>query len=66
LIKGDKAIVIDYKFGESEHPSHQWQVQKYMQHLNQMNYKEVDGFLWYVNLGKIVPVLVTPEQGRLF
>ncbi len=66
LIKGDKVMVIDYKFGESEHSSHQKQVRSYMLHLTQMKYKEVEGFLWYVNLGKIVTVSVTPEQGRLF
>jgi ATP-dependent helicase/nuclease subunit A len=66
LIKGEKAVVIDYKFGESEHPSHQWQVQKYMQHLYQMNYKNVEGFLWYVTIKKIVPVQLASVQGTLF
>lgn len=66
LIKGTKAIVIDYKFGESEHPSHQWQVKNYMRQLTQMNYKDVHGFLWYVNLNKVTPIPVNAVQGKLF
>jgi CRISPR/Cas system-associated exonuclease Cas4 (RecB family) len=66
LINGTKAIVIDYKFGESEHPSHQWQVRNYMHQLSQMNYKDVHGFLWYVNLNKVMPIPVNMIQGKLF
>ena len=66
LLKDKNAIVIDYKFGESEHPSHQWQVQNYMKYLKLMNITQVEGFLWYVNLNKVLPVNMTPEQGKLF
>jgi ATP-dependent exoDNAse (exonuclease V) beta subunit len=66
LTKGNKAVVIDYKFGDSEQDSHHKQVRNYMQHLRQMDYKELEGFLWYVSLGKVVPVSTNPQQGRLF
>lgn len=66
LTKHRKAIVIDYKFGDSEKEANLWQVRNYMKHLRQMDYKEVDGYLWYVSLGKVVPVSTNPQQGTLF
>lgn len=66
LIKRNKAIVIDYKFGDKELSSYQWQVRNYMKHLLQMNFKEVEGYLWYVSLEKVVPISTKPEQGKLF
>ncbi|MDP4209666.1 MAG: UvrD-helicase domain-containing protein [Bacteroidota bacterium] len=66
LTKETKAIVVDYKFGETESPSYQWQVRNYMRYLSQMGYKDVTGYLWYVALNKIETVSTAPEQGRLF
>jgi CRISPR/Cas system-associated exonuclease Cas4 (RecB family) len=66
LLKGNKAIVIDYKFGVSEHPSHQTQVRNYMKYLKMMGVPLAEGFLWYVTLNKVVSVSFAPEQGRLF
>jgi len=65
-MKKDKTLVIDYKFGDSESPSHEWQVRSYMQHLRQMGYKNVEGFLWYVFQEKVIPISTNPEQGKLF
>lgn len=56
LIKGNKAIVIDYKFGLSEHFLHRKQVQNYMHHLIEIGYANVEGYLWYVNLEKITRI----------
>lgn len=47
MIKKDKAIVVDFKFG-MEKEEYVSQVQKYMKLLTEMGYKEVKGFLWYV------------------
>ncbi len=66
LLNNNKAIVIDYKFGTSEHPSHQSQVLDYMKYLRQMNILQVEGFLWYVNFGIVLPVVSTGVQGKLF
>jgi ATP-dependent exoDNAse (exonuclease V) beta subunit len=66
LIKGTTVVVIDYKFGESEHSSHLWQVRNYMQYLKQMNNRDVSGYLWYPNLKKVVAVDFTVVQGTLF
>ncbi len=55
VISNDKkTIVIDYKFGEIEEEKHQQQVKGYMDLLKQMENKEVEGYLWYVDLGKVV------------
>ena len=52
LISGDKAIVIDYKFGEINN-SYRKKVSKYCELLEQMGYKDVKGYLWYVRQGVI-------------
>lgn len=56
VITGDRVIVVDYKFGEIQDKRHHNQVKNYMKLIRQMDYKEVEGFLWYVELGIIEPV----------
>lgn len=56
LIKDDKAIVIDYKFGEKETLMYNKQVNEYKTYLLQMGFKSVEGYVWYVNLEKIQKV----------
>ena len=58
LIKGDKAIVIDYKFGDVESSTNIAQVKEYMDYLTQMGYQKVEGYLWYVKKNTIKPVLI--------
>lgn len=55
LIKGSKAIVIDFKTGDQT-KNDQTQVQEYMTTLHQMNYPEVEGFLLYLKTGEIISV----------
>lgn len=43
---GGKAVVIDYKFG-MRHPSHQRQIDTYMNLLREMGYDDVSGEVWY-------------------
>ena len=52
--EGKRIIVIDFKFGEMEMPSHLKQVLTYMDRLREMGYDPVDGYLWYVMLDKTV------------
>lgn len=56
ISNNEKTIVIDYKFGEQEEEKHHQQVKGYMDLLKQMENKEVEGYLWYVDLSKIVKV----------
>lgn len=57
LLKGNKATVIDYKFGEEEHEYHKGQLKQYISFLKEMGYAEVKGVLYYASLGKIINVI---------
>jgi len=56
VVEGEKATVIDFKFGESERASHHQQVGEYMKQLGLMGFKEVEGYLWYVVLDRIIQI----------
>ncbi len=48
MIDGDKAIVLDYKFGDERHDKTYFaQVKQYMNLLRQMGYADVKGYIWY-------------------
>ena len=55
MIKGEEAVVVDYKFGR-EYEKHEEQVRQYMELLAEMGYKNVTGYLWYVYKNEIKPV----------
>ena len=46
MLKGDKAIVLDYKFG-APNPKYHRQVREYMEVMRLLGYREVEGYLWY-------------------
>ena len=56
MIKDNKVIVVDYKFGERQDKRHPNQVRNYLQLIRKMGFERVDGYLWYVELGKIEAV----------
>lgn len=56
ILDGNNAVIVDYKFGDSERSSYAHQVKQYMNLVAGMGY-EVQGFLCYVSLSKITPVL---------
>jgi hypothetical protein len=47
---------VDYKFGERQDKRHPNQVRNYLQLIRKMGFERVDGYLWYVELGKIEAV----------
>ena len=47
MVKGNKAIVVDFKFGK-HNTDYEDQVREYMHLLGEMGYGEVRGYLWYV------------------
>jgi predicted RecB family nuclease len=53
MIRDGLTLVIDYKFGERPDPSYHLQVKQYAELLRQMGYPLIEGYLWYVMLGKI-------------
>lgn len=56
IISGDIVRIIDYKFGQSEENKYLKQVKFYCNTLQKMGYPNVEGYIWYVKLGKVVPV----------
>lgn len=44
--------IIDYKFGAVERPVYRRQVAHYMRLIRSMGYRQVTGYIWYVELGK--------------
>lgn len=56
MVEGELATVVDFKFGEVERAQDQHQVSRYMQHLLKLGYRQVDGFVWYVNLDKTIQI----------
>ena len=56
MISGERAVVVDYKFGEDKLSSHRKQISGYMKLLTEMGYKRVEGYVWYLSLGEIVRI----------
>jgi len=47
MIRGDKAVVLDYKFTNQHRKSYTEQVRDYISALERMGYKQVEGWLWF-------------------
>lgn len=56
MLKEGRVIVVDYKFGEQRLAGHLSQVRKYADMLRRMDYREVQGFIWYVKRTEVVEV----------
>lgn len=56
MIKGESAIVVDYKFGHKELKKHTRQVEEYMSLLQEMGYSETTGYVWYIKNDKIISI----------
>ena len=56
MIRGDRAVVVDYKFGSDRSGRHVRQVAEYMRLMVEMGYRRVEGYVWYISLGEIVDV----------
>ncbi len=49
LINNNKVIVIDYKFGQLRSNKYGKQVRHYMSLIKKMEYKNIEGYIWYIN-----------------
>ncbi len=58
LVKNDRAIVIDFKFGREIEDSHRRQINSYRNLLINMGYRNVEAWLWYIALEKIIQIPV--------
>ena len=52
MIGGDRAVVVDYKFGEQDTGRYRKQIREYVNLLRKMGYTHVEGYLWFVRLGR--------------
>lgn len=57
MIRGRRAVVVDYKFGNSVDSGYNTQVSDYMKLLQKMElYDDIEGYVWYLNLGEVVKI----------
>ena len=52
MIDGDRAVVVDYKFGKKS-SDHRRQIVEYQELIAEMGYSNIEGYIWYVREGKI-------------
>jgi hypothetical protein len=54
MIKGDRAVVVDYKFGNKQLAVYRKQVSEYIELLRSMGtFSQIEGYVWYISLGEI-------------
>ena len=53
VMKEDRVIVIDFKFGKERKQYHK-QVNEYVRLLKEMGFEQVEAYLWYVEQAEIV------------
>ncbi len=61
MTRGDQAVVVDYKFGAKENKAYNRQIAEYMSLLKDMGYKQVDGYIWYVEQNRIEEITSAPQ-----
>lgn len=62
MILGDKAVVLDFKFGNRNDDKYFKQVRSYMRLLQEMGYHDVEGWLWYGQTSELVAVPPTKRE----
>lgn len=50
---GERVVVVDFKFGRRPLDKYIEQVKTYISLLKEMGYPNVDGYLWFIKLGKV-------------
>ena len=58
MIRGKRAIVVDYKFGVEKNRRYTKQMAEYMRLLQKMGYTETQGYVWYLTLGELEEVKI--------
>ncbi len=57
MIKGKRAIIVDYKWGEKMTQRYHRQVGRYAGILKKCGFEDVDGYIWYINLNEVEKVV---------
>jgi hypothetical protein len=59
MISGQRAVIVDYKFGDKTNKQHFKQMSEYLSLLHAMGrYKSIEGYVWYINIGHIEPIVL--------
>ncbi len=53
MIKGKRAVIVDYKFGSERQNAHRQQIMRYAELMRRMGYEQVEGYIWYLSRGEI-------------
>lgn len=56
MIGRERTVVVDYKFGLEQKAAYTRQIANYCELLRQMEYPNVEGYIWYIALGEVVAV----------
>jgi CRISPR/Cas system-associated exonuclease Cas4 (RecB family) len=56
MIKGNKVVIVDYKFGNITAKSHIKQMREYLSLMKQMGYTPTEGYIWYLSRSEIVAI----------
>lgn len=57
MIAGNRAVVVDYKFGLTPNRKNNDKVREYMHLLDSMQcYETIEGYVWYIAIGHIEPI----------
>lgn len=56
MLRGNEAVVLDFKFGKHNDAAYAAQVRRYMSLLQEMGYQNTKGWLWYGYSGELVEV----------
>lgn len=57
MIKGRRAVVVDYKFGEQSDARYARQVKAYIDLLRRMElYDTIEGYVWYITRGEVIAI----------
>ncbi len=57
MIAGKRAVVVDYKFGNTPNRKNNSKVREYMTLLDSMKcYETIEGYVWYITIGHIEPI----------
>ena len=60
MISDDRAVIVDYKFGDKRSAVYRKQMAEYMQLLRAMGkYRSIEGYVWYISLGEIESIELT-------
>ena len=60
----NRIIVVDFKFARPNH-LHEEQVSNYMERLQEMGYRHVEGYVWYAYANRVIPVYTISKHNNI-